>query len=99
MNQMKTIKIIPLFLVFIACGNKKHDDNEILPKLSFDDVSVAEGTGGVSNAEVKLTLDHSSSKQVSVTYSTVDGTAKGGQDFTSASNQLITFQPGETTKT
>ena len=86
-----------LFVMLTACG-KGGSDPQPDPKLNFEDVSVAEGSGGVNNVEIKLTLDHGSSKSVSVTYSTVDGTAKSGEDFTAASNQLITFQPNETEK-
>jgi len=45
-----------------------------------------------------LTLDHASSKPVTVNYSTVDGTAKAGADYTAVNGQLLTFQANETEK-
>ncbi len=98
---MKAVKMIPFFFLIVAgCGKGNNNPGTgSIPKMSFDDVTMPEGTHGSSNVEVKLTLDHAYSRQVSVTYSTVDGTAKGGDDFTTASNQTITFQPNETVKT
>ncbi len=97
---MKTMKIIPLLLcIALGCGKKGTNQGTVTPKISFDDMSVTEGTGGSKNVELKLRLDRASSGQASVTYSTVDGTAKGGNDFTAATNQSVTFQPNETEKT
>lgn len=93
------IKILYILLIVTGCGKgKDRPGNESVPKLSFDDLTVMEGTGGTGTAEVRLTLDHGSSKQVTVTYSTIDGTAKGGEDFTAVSNQTLTFSPNETEK-
>src|SRR5258706_2076032 len=89
-----------LLLVLIAgggCGKGKQG-NDVTPKLSFNDITMAEGNGGTNTLEVTLTLDQGSSRQISVVYSTIDGTAKAGQDFMAASNQTVTFQPGETQK-
>jgi beta-glucanase (GH16 family) len=100
MRNMKTIKIIALLLcVSLGCSKKSNNQGAVTPKMTFDDISVTEGTGGTKNVELKLTLDQATSKQVTVTYSTVDGIAKGGTDFTAATNQAVTFQPNETEKT
>jgi beta-glucanase (GH16 family) len=99
---MKMIKIVPMLLLFAAgCSCSKGGNNSgsgTVPAISFDDVSIVEGTGGTGNAEITLTLSKAFSKQVTVTYSTVDGTAKSGQDFIAATNQTITFQPNEVEK-
>jgi beta-glucanase (GH16 family) len=96
---MKTMKIALFLLLMTGCGKEKNNaGTETTAKLSFADLSVAEGTGGAGNAEIKLTLDHASSKVITVTWSTVDGTAKSGNDFTAVTNQTVTFQPGETEK-
>lgn len=86
-----------LLMMISACG-KKGGDNEATPQLNFADVSVNEGNGGTNNIEIELTLNRGSSKQVSVTYTTIEGSAKAGQDYTAASGQTITFQPNETSK-
>lgn len=97
---MKTMNIILLLLLTIAGCGKKGDDSgsAVVPKLTFDDVVMMEGTGGANSASIKLTLDQAVSKQVSVSFSTVDGTAKGGDDFTTVIGQSVTFQPNEKEK-
>ncbi len=52
-----------------------------------------------ANATLTLTLSPASGKPVTVQYSTANGTATGGSDFTAATNQTITFNAGETSKT
>ncbi|HMH23968.1 MAG TPA: family 16 glycosylhydrolase [Puia sp.] len=97
---MKLVKLIPLlFWTITSCGKGNNDPGSAtLPKLTFADVSVAEGNGGSGTVEIVLTLDHASSKAVSVSYSTVDGTAKSGADYTAVNGQTVTFQPNETEK-
>jgi hypothetical protein len=70
-----------------------------LPAISVADVSVAEGDAGQSAMEFTVQLDREGASPVTVSYSTVDGTAKvGGQDYDAAGGQLI-LDPGETTAT
>lgn len=96
---MKTINIISLLACLtLGCSKKGGNQGNATPKMSFDDVSVTEGTGGTKNVELKLTLDQATSKQVSVTYSTVDGIAKSGTDFSGVTDQSVVFQPNETEK-
>ena len=97
---MKNLQIMLVLLALIAgCGKKSGSQGiETVPGLSCENVSVAEGTNSTSNLELKLTLDHGSSKSVTVMYSTIEGTAKSGADFTAVTNQTITFQPNETEK-
>ncbi len=90
-----------LILVFIglaACGKSSDGGgggNPSIPKISFDDIAVIEGNGGTNIISVKLSLDHAYSKEVSVSFSTVEGSAKAGEDFTAVTSQLITFKPNE----
>ena len=83
-----------------ACegGGSNNTPEEILSKLSIDDVTLFEGTGDNTPFEFTLSLDKTFSKPVSVSYSTADGTAKGGEDFTAVTAQTVTFQPGERIK-
>jgi len=66
--------------------------------ISVSDVTVTEGNSGTVNATFQVTLSAPSSQQVTVTFSTGDGTAMGGTDYVSTSG-MITFNPGETSKT
>ena len=63
-----------------------------LPTLSVSDVSVNEN--GVT-ATVTVTLSAPSDEEVSVSYTTVDGTAVVGKDYTLATG-MLTFGVGET---
>ena len=42
-------------------------------------------------AQFVVTLTPASSKQVTVSYSTADGTAKASEDYTAASSTTLTF--------
>ena len=68
-----------------------------LPKVSINNVSVAEGNAGTVNAVFTVTLSPTSSQTVVVTYATQNGSATAGGDYVSKSGS-ITFNPGETSK-
>jgi beta-glucanase (GH16 family) len=88
--------ILASLVIVAACGKKGGEDT--LPNMSFDDITVNEGNGGTANIEIRLKLNKATSKQVSVKYSTIEGTAKPAADFTAAAAQTVTFQPNETEK-
>src|SRR5688500_5722608 len=90
--------ILFLITMITGCG-KKGGDTGPNPQLNFSDITVNEGNGGVGSIEIKLTLNRAPSKQVTLTYSTIEGTAKAAQDFTAVTAQTITFQTNETEKT
>jgi hypothetical protein len=55
---------------------------------------------GVASQEAfTVSLDHASALPISVTYSTADGTAKAGTNYTPVSSGTVVFAPGETSKT
>ncbi len=66
-------------------------DNDSMPGLSVEDVTVSEDRG---RAKVAVTLDGASAVRVGVAYSTHDGTATVGEDYTRAMGTLV-FAPGE----
>ena len=77
------------------------------PTVNVDDATSSEGTGGTSYLAFHVTLDCSSSpnppadcgeKTSTVQYSTSNGTAQAGTDYTSTSGTL-TFLPGVTSQT
>jgi len=77
-------------------GTIANDDP--LPSLSIDDVTLVEGNSGTMNAVFTATLSAASGQTVSVNYATADGTATQPADYTSTSGTL-TFTPGQTTRT
>ena len=65
-----------------------------MPGLTIDDAApVAEG----NNAVFTVTLHPQSSQVVTVEYTTEDGTADAGDDYTTIA-ETLTFSPGQTTK-
>ena len=63
--------------------------------ISISDATATEGPD--VTADFVVTLNRSSSGTVTVTYSTQNATAIGGQDYQNT-NGTLTFQPGETSK-
>ncbi|MEO8434757.1 MAG: Calx-beta domain-containing protein, partial [Pyrinomonadaceae bacterium] len=76
-------------------GNVTNDD--ALPSLSINDLSVAEGNSGTANATFNVTLSAPSGQTVSVNYATANSTATAGIDYESTTGTL-TFDPGDTSK-
>ena len=74
-------------------------DNDPLPALSINDVSLTEGNTGTVNAVFTVTLSKASGRTVTVKYATADGTAVAASDYTAKPPTVLTFLPGQTTKT
>ncbi|WP_425612697.1 putative Ig domain-containing protein [Xanthomonas vesicatoria] len=72
-------------------------NDDALPSLSIDDVSVNEGNSGTTTATFTVSLSQASGQTVSVNYATADGTATAGSDYVARSGTL-TFAPGTTTQ-
>jgi len=72
-------------------------DDDPAPKVSIDDVSVAEGNSGTTDFTFTVSLSAASGQTVSVNYTTADNTALAVSDY-QAANAAITFAPGETSK-
>jgi hypothetical protein len=77
---------------------------QVLPAISINDVSVAEGNSGATSAATfTVTLSAPSTDLVSVHFATADGTAKDGvgepiADYVARAGTLV-FNPGQTTQT
>jgi serralysin len=69
-----------------------------LPRASIDDVSRTEGTGGTSTATFIVSLTFPVVSTQSLSYTTVDGSAAAGSDYTAAAG-VLTFAAGESSKT
>src|SRR5262249_55862095 len=59
-------------------------DDDPLPTLSINDVTVTEGQSGTTMATFTVTLNTASGRPVQVNYATVNGTATAGSDYQSA---------------
>ena len=70
-------------------------NDDALPSLSIDDVSVNEGNSGTTTATFTVTLSAASGQTVSVNCASADGTATAGSDYVARSGTL-TFAPGTT---
>ena len=72
-------------------------DNDPLPTLAVDDVTVNELDSGTVNATFTVSLNAPSGRPVTVNYATANGTASAA-DYDPVIGAL-TFDPGQTTKT
>src|SRR5207247_2408934 len=74
-------------------------DNDPIPSLSINNVTVTEGDSGTTNANFTVTLSPASGRAVTVNYATADGTATAPSDYVAIPTTALTFNPSETTKT
>ncbi len=70
-------------------------DNDPMPGLSVADVTVSEGDGV---ARFAVSLSAPSALPVTLSYATLDGSARSGADYTAVAGTL-SFAPGETART
>lgn len=82
-------------LIDTAVGTIIDDDG--LPTLSINDVSLTEGNSGAQQMAFAVTLSPASPDMVTVDYGTVNGTAVVPADYTATSGTL-TFAPGQTSQ-
>jgi len=79
-----------------AVGTILNDDP--LPGIKINDVSLAEGQSGTTPFTFAVTLTNPSYQTITVNYATADNSATiADNDYTAASG-TVTFNPGETTK-
>jgi CSLREA domain-containing protein len=72
-------------------------ENDSQPTISISDRSLSEGNGGTTAFGFTVTLSNPTTSTVMVTYTTTNGTALSGSDYTTASG-TITFNPLVTTQ-
>ncbi|MFN2511680.1 MAG: Calx-beta domain-containing protein [Pyrinomonadaceae bacterium] len=73
-------------------------NDDALPTLSINDVSVTEGNSGTVNAVFTVNLSPASGQTVTVNYATANGTATAGGDYLAINTTTLTLNPGETNK-
>jgi len=74
-------------------------DNDPLPELTIDDVTITEGDSGSTTASFTVSLSAISSRSISVDYATADGTAVSTSDYDAIPLTQLTFAPGEMNQT
>ena len=78
----------------VGTGTIRDNDDPVTVSIA-DALGVTEG----GTSEFTVSLSRVASGPVTVTYSTADGTATSGSDYTGQANQMLTFAAGETQKT
>ena len=73
-------------------------DNDPVPSVTINDVSITEGNFLTKTATFTLTLSAASGQTVTVNYATANGTATAGSDYVAKSG-TVTFAAGTTTQT
>ncbi len=73
-------------------------DDDPLPKIKINNVSVNEGNQGFTTVMLAVTLSAASGRTVNVNFTSVDGTAASPSDYQPVSGTL-SFASGETSKT
>lgn len=73
----------------LGIGTIQNDDP--LPTIIVNDVTVIEGTGGMTQMKFTVELSRLSSVPVSVTIATADSTALAGSDYTALSPTVLTW--------
>lgn len=68
------------------------------PSLSISDVGTVEGDTGQTSAVFTVRLSNPSSQVVSVQYVTADRTAFAPEDYSAVPLRILTFEPGDVTK-
>jgi len=83
-----------------AIGTITNDDAVVAtPTLSIRDVTVIEANSGTTNAVFTVTLSAPSALPVTIIASSAEGTATNPSDYMAIVPSMLTFAPGETTKT
>jgi hypothetical protein len=73
-------------------------NDDPIPKITINDTGVTEGNSGTTQMNFIITLTNPTSQQVSMDYTTADGTASQNIDYSSVSGHLI-ITPGNTSYT
>ncbi|WP_179468874.1 Calx-beta domain-containing protein [Mycolicibacterium vinylchloridicum] len=84
----------------VATGTITDDDDASIPQLptvSIAGAGVSEGNSGTTSIPFTVTLSKASDTAITLTYTTTNGSATAGQDYTAASG-TVTFAAGSVTQ-
>jgi probable HAF family extracellular repeat protein len=84
--------------VLLTPGGSNEPPPPVVPSLSIDDVTNAEGRKGTRSFTFTVSLSTATTAVVSVNFATANGSAIAAEDYDAASGTLV-FAAGETTKT
>lgn len=82
-----------------AQGRGTITDNDNPPTISINDATVNEGNSGTTNAVFRVSLSTVSSKAVSVSFATANGTATAPADYAALPSTTLTIPAGSTSAT
>jgi hypothetical protein len=80
-----------------AQGTGTIQNDDPIPAIRIDDTTLTETNNGTRLFGFIVRLSNASSKEISVQFSTADGTAQAGSDY-SAKSGTVTFAPGATVR-
>ena len=70
-------------------------DDDPLPTATINDVTVTEGNNGSTvTAVFTVSLSHASAKVITINYSSANGSATAGEDYTAVPASVLTFNAG-----
>jgi beta-glucanase (GH16 family) len=91
---MKFLTII-ILVTGIGCAAGCNKDTQVtLPEIMVNPVSVMEGNSGDVMADIKLSLAGPAREDISISWSTEDGTAISGKDYSGQTDGQITLPAG-----
>lgn len=93
MNFRKFL-LLQMILFFASCAKSSNTASSNLPLATTADIEVSR-QNTLSQARVRINLDAAYSKDVLVSYVTLDGSAKAGKDFVTSTG-IITIPAGST---
>jgi uncharacterized repeat protein (TIGR01451 family) len=79
-------------------GTIINDDGLPSPGISINNVSLAEGNAGTTNANFTVSLTASSASTITVNFATADGSATTANNDYVAKSGTVTFTPGQTSQ-
>ncbi|MEY2400307.1 MAG: hypothetical protein QOJ08_418, partial [Ilumatobacteraceae bacterium] len=81
-----------------AQGKGTITDDDQPPNISITDRSISEGNTGTKSATFTVSLSSVFGGTVTVSYGTADGTATAPSDYVAKAPTMLTFTPGQTSK-
>lgn len=92
------LSFVALLLTVIACEKESTTDIDGVPEpgISIEDISAQEGNSGMTDFNFAISLNRSYPSDITINYTTHEGTAKATDDFQSVTNGSITIEAGKT---
>ncbi|NOU19961.1 MAG: family 16 glycosylhydrolase [Bacteroidales bacterium] len=104
-TQIKSIILLLLLTllqapIILSCKKTEQlKPKPAIPNLTLSNASITEGSSGSKQVSIGIHLSEPTTVNVKVEWSTLEGTAKAGEDYVTILNGSVTFLPGETLKT